>query len=448
MQPPARRATQSGMNEAESFATIDLDGGDLRVQGWPEPTPPPFGLQARGGSLRGPARLRAAAARALRAAGVPFVDRLDAPPIATPPGPALSRTEASLLHAWQLAVGHGLASGIPLSSRVHLACAAVANVRQPLLVITVDSGAEHVWRRALEANGLQQAAGVITVATAARAMHWLARRHDLLVVDSPELMPARALDVVLDGSPARWRFGFVGRPDARSLLRWAGSLGPLIGIVDSSRPPRCIELRVPLPDTEAAAHTAAWHTFLAAFDRFAALQPSAGFGTFVQQARGDPAQRPALSAWHEALRAASWHAHKAAVIAELLHRHRGERILVFTPDRASAYALSRQHLIAPVTAELPRAERQHAVDDFVAGSQRVLAGPRLLDLGVPDGIADVGILVGGGYGRDQRSARCLRVSPLGLVYELVSLGTVEVGRAQRWRGTPAGATAVVPGDRW
>lgn len=439
------------MNDAQPVV-IDLADGGLQVRNWPLPATAgntvtvPFGLHARDGVLRGPARLRSPTRRVLAAAGLPFRDLLDEPKVAAPPGPVLSRTEASLFGAWQLADHQGLASGIALASRVHLTCAAIGHIQQRLLVVTVDSGAEHVWRRALDVHGLPELATVTTVQNAARAMHWLGRRHDLLVVDSPELMPAHTLDAVLDGSPARSRFGFVGRPDARGLLRWSPGLGPLIGLVDSSRPPRCIELRVAMPEAAAAAHATAWHTFLAAYDRFAALQPDVGFGTFVQQARGDPVQRPALTAWHEALRLASWHGHKATVIAELLQRHKGERILVFTPDRASAYALARQHLIAPVTAELPRRERQQAVDDFVAGTQRVLAGPRLLDLGVPDGIADVGILVGGGYGKDQRSARCLRISPLGLVYELVSLDTVEVGRAHRWRGTAAAATAVVSGD--
>lgn len=109
-----------------------------------------------------------------------------------------------------------------------------------------------------------------------------------------------------------------------------------------------------------------------------------GLARSYKQAREDPEQRPALLAWHEALHLASWHAHKALLIADLLQRHRGERILVFTPDRASAYELARSHLIAPITAELPRTERQSTVDQFLDGTLRVLAGPRLLDLGVPN----------------------------------------------------------------
>jgi superfamily II DNA or RNA helicase len=181
---------------------------------------------------------------------------------------------------------------------------------------------------------------------------------------------------------------------------------------------------------------------------FVAAQPNGGFGTFVQQARGDPQQRPGLFAWHRALQLASWNRNKADAVAELLARHRNERVLVFTPDRRSTYELARTHLIAPVTAELPRRERQATLAAFAAGRLRTLAGPRLLDLGVPEGCADVGILVGGGYGRDQHDARCRRVAATGVVFELIALDTVEVGRAHRFGRSIAAATAVGHAGGW
>lgn len=431
------------MTDTDPEAFLDLVGGELRVRGWPPAMPPPFGLTARGGELRGQPRLRAAVRAGFAQAGVPFLDALAQPPLPAAPAAPLLRTEASLLANWRLSGHRGIAAGFPDESRAHLAAGAIAERAQQALVIVPDSAAAHRWRRDLHGAGHGEHARVETVADAAQRMPALARRHDLLVVDCPELMPGSPLAAVLDGSPACARLGCVGRPDARGLLRWAPGLGPLLGALDAGAPPRTLELRVPLPHRIAEAHAAAWHTFLAAFDRFAALQPGAGFGTFVQQARDDEAQRPALLAWHEALHLAAWHQHKATLVADLLERHRGERVLVFTPDRASAYELARTQLIAPLTAELPRAERGTLLDAFVTGELRVLAGPRLLDLGVPEGLADAGILVGGGYGRDQRAARCRRVSPAGIVYELVSHDTVEVGRAHRWRGSAADAVLVV-----
>src|SRR5690606_32093453 len=154
-------------------------------------------------------------------------------------------------------------------------------------------------------------------------------------------------------------------------------------------------------------------------------------------------QRPALRAWHEALRLASWHAHKAAVVADLLHRHRGQRVLLFTPDRATAYELGRTHLVAAITSEIPRAERHALLTAFAKGSLHTLAGPRLLDAGIAERTADVAILIGGGFGRDQRLSRRRRVRSSGIIYELVSQETLEVGRAQRFRDPGADAAPVV-----
>ncbi len=431
------------MSDVASMPRLDLVGGELSVRGWPPTEPPPFGLRTCGAELRGPARLRTAARRALELSGLPFHDCFEPPTLPPLPAPALLRTEASLLANWRLSGHQGLAAGFDQDGRRHLAHGALADRPHRALLVVVDTGAVHVWQTELRDTMQAERVTITTVAAAARMIRTLATCHDVLLVDTPELMPWPTLEAVLDGSPAGSRLGFVGRPDARGLLRWSPGLGPLLGVVLGSAPPPTLELRVPMPARTAEAHAEAWHTFLTAYDRFAALQPNVGFGTFVQQARNSEVQRPALLAWHAALRLASWHAHKATLVGDLLQRHRGERILVFTPDRQSAYELARTHLITPITAELPRAERQAAVDAFLAGTLKVLAGPRLLDLGVPEGLADVGILLGGGFGQDQRAVRRRRISPHGLIYELVSIDTVEVGRAHRWRGTTADAVAVV-----
>jgi superfamily II DNA or RNA helicase len=216
------------------------------------------------------------------------------------------------------------------------------------------------------------------------------------------------------------------------MTAWAG---PLLQMVRHADGPRHVELHLPLAAAERSEHDAAWHEFLVAYDRFAALRPGTGFGTFVQQARGEPAWRPALLAWHKARKVAAWNFAKAQAIAPLLARHRGASVLVFTPDRGSAYAIAREHLVAPVTAELPRGERSALLAAFARGTQKVLVGPRLLDLGVPAGRADVGIVVGGGFGLRERRVRNNRVAPSGVVYELVAEATAEVGRARRFEAS-------------
>lgn len=423
--------------------------GRLIVGCWPDELPVPFGLTPDGTRFVGPARLRRRVLAALRHAGVGCRDRTAIDPLPleylVPRHPGLEPDEAAIsaLAALRHADHMGLVVGLSDGARLALVDSLIRTTRQRGLVVVVDSAAEDRWHGGIERADLVDLCNVRRIGAAARDVHWLGARHDLLVIDAPELMPWPALEQVLDGSTATLRVGMPGRADARSFARWGAGLGPLVGVVDEQRTPRCHELRVPLPPAAREAYEAAWDQFLLAFDRFATLHPVASFGTFVEQARKDPKQRPALHAWHEALRLAAWHEPKAEVTGELLARHRHQQVLVFTPDRRTAYALAEEHLIHPITAEIPRAERRQALAAFADGSLRTLVGPRLLDLGVPDCSADVAILVGGGFSRNQRSARCRRVASHGIVYELVSLDTVEVGRAHRWRGAAADATAVV-----
>ncbi|HEX6811946.1 MAG TPA: helicase-related protein [Planctomycetota bacterium] len=407
--------------------------GRIVVHGWPAAVPPPFGLRDLGSHHEGPARLRWRVRQALDTARLPYRDETrqhEPAPSECRPDEGTDRPVAPALFALRLAACRGIFAGLSEATRVEVTKALCGSAPGQALVVVADSGAQHRWQRDL-------AVDVRTAAAAAADMHWLGSRHELLVVDAVESMPWPVVERVLDASAALARVAFVARNDWRLVSRLAAGLGPVVHVVDDVGGPSCHELRLPMPPAVEHAYAAAWSTFLGAFDRFAAARPGAGFATFVAEMRGDPLQRPALSAWHQALRLAAWHEHKAAAVGELLRRHRGQRVLVFTPSRAAAYELARDQLIAAVTAELPARERSELLDGFANGTLRALAGPRLLDLGVAEGCADVAILAGGGFGADQRRARCRRVGPRGVVYELVSLDTVEVGRARRWRGAVA-----------
>ncbi len=429
------------MTDPVATPELRLRGAELRVAAWPAGLPVPFGLRRDGGELRGPARLRHEVLLAARCAGLACRDtaaeamlrleRAAAPPAV--PGPL----PGAFVRAWELALHRGICAGLELAERTQFVVWAAARLGRRSLVVVVDSGVESAWQRALGPAPLAATGvDVRTVAQVGRAAHVFGDRYELFAVDAPEAMPGGLLDAWLDGSGALHRVGFVAAADAR-LLAWSARIGPLCASARARHAPACHELRIAMPVDVACAYATAWHTFLAAFDRFAAAHPQAGFGTFVERARREPAWRPAVLAWHAALRCAAWHEHKAQVVAQLLELHRGQRLLVFTPSREVAYELAERHLIPAVTAELPRAERDRLVAAFLAGRLPVLAAPRLLDRGLPEGCADAAILVGGGFGRDQRTARIARVAAGGVVHELVSLDTLEVGRANRWRETAA-----------
>lgn len=430
------------MDSASPPAILDLVRGQLRVRGWPHGVRPPFGLRSTGADRHGPPRLRWRVRQVLTDAKVPFVDQIATPAIRAERLPALPDPEPAVLPTWLAHGGRGIVVGLPEDERRDLVVGAVHRQRTRALVLVRDSGAGFAWTTSLRRCAPPEAFDVLTVSDAARTMHWHTRRHDLLVVDRPEQMPEGTLRAAIDSSAACCRLGLVDDARDGRVLDWSAGLGPVLAITTPLLGARRIELRVPLSRSERAEYARAWDMFLRAYDRFASLRPDAGFGTFVQKAREDPAQRDALLAWHRATRVAAWNASKAAAVADLLERHRGTRILVFTADRDSAYAISRAHGIAAVTAELRRSERDAALADFTAGRLCALVGPRLLDLGVPEGAAQVAVLAGGSFGRLQRSARCRRVAPGGVVYELVTEDTMEIGRARRFARADASPPAV------
>ena len=129
---------------------------------------------------------------------------------------------------------------------------------------------------------------------------------------------------------------------------------------------------------------------------------------------------------------------KRRALGSLLARYRDSRVLVFTADNDTGYAIAREHLVIPLTCDIGRREREEVLERFRRGELRTLVSARVLNEGldVPD--ADVAVIVGGALGERehvQRVGRLLRPSEgkRAVVYELVTRNTIEVGQARRRR---------------
>ena len=131
------------------------------------------------------------------------------------------------------------------------------------------------------------------------------------------------------------------------------------------------------------------------------------------------------------------------MLARILARHRGDRVLVFTEDNATVYRVAREHLIAPVTCDIGPAERDALFERFRDGRIRALVSAKVLNEGLDVPAADIAIVVAGRGGlieHVQRVGRVLRPAPgkRALVYELVVTGTADAGRAaRRWEALHA-----------
>ena len=161
-------------------------------------------------------------------------------------------------------------------------------------------------------------------------------------------------------------------------------------------------------------------------------------GTTSTIASRSTSGREALAAWRASRAVLAFPAAKRAALRDLLARHRDDRILVFTADNATAYAIARELLVVPITGDIRRAERALMLERFRSGDAPVLVSSQVLDEGLDVPEAEVAIIVGGtGSERRhiQRIGRVLRPRPgkRARIYELAVEATVEAGQVIRRR---------------
>ena len=129
---------------------------------------------------------------------------------------------------------------------------------------------------------------------------------------------------------------------------------------------------------------------------------------------------------------------KLAMVWELLVRHAGERIIIFTADNATAYEIGRNYLLPVLTHHTKSAERKNMLENFRTGACPVLVSSKVLNEGVDVPEANIGIIVSGGASvreHVQRLGRILRAKPgkKAILYELVNAGTSELNVLNRRR---------------
>ncbi len=121
---------------------------------------------------------------------------------------------------------------------------------------------------------------------------------------------------------------------------------------------------------------------------------------------------------------------------ELINKHRGERIIVFTAENDTAYEMGKKFFLPVLTHRTKVAERKEFLDKFRNGEYPALLTSKVLNEGVDVPEASVGIIVSGsGSVREhvQRLGRILRAQDgkQAILYELISEGTSEVNVSKR-----------------
>jgi superfamily II DNA or RNA helicase len=147
----------------------------------------------------------------------------------------------------------------------------------------------------------------------------------------------------------------------------------------------------------------------------------------------------ALKSWEEARRIAFNSKNKLKVLKELLEKHKGDKIIIFTRYNDLVYSISRIFLIPAITHKTDAKERKYILDGFKKGKFKAIVSSQVLDEGIDVPDANVAIIVSGtGSSREfiQRLGRILRPSKgkdTAILYELISKDTGEVKVSRRRR---------------
>lgn len=172
---------------------------------------------------------------------------------------------------------------------------------------------------------------------------------------------------------------------------------------------------------------------------------AAAFQDLIRRSAVDPAARQALQAHHQARLTALNAQAKIALVGELLHKHRDEKIIVFSEYNAIVEKISRHLLLPSITYKTPPRERRLVLEGFRAGRYSKLVTGRVLNEGVDVPDASVAIVVSGSAATReyiQRLGRVLRPKPTGaMLYELITRHTSESRTAARRRPRESGAAA-------
>ena len=175
------------------------------------------------------------------------------------------------------------------------------------------------------------------------------------------------------------------------------------------------------------------------------LTSGSDYQQLVIRSGSDPRAREALLAKERARQIVRTADRKVAVLADLLDRHDGDRVIVFAKTTDFVYRLSERFLRPAITHETATRERRMILDRFRSGTYSTVITANVLDEGVDVPAANVGIvLAGSGSQREftQRLGRILRPTDedeRALLYEVVCADTAEERVARRRRSISSDA---------
>ncbi len=365
------------------------------------------------------------------------------------------------LEAWRAAKGRGVVVLPTGAGKSHVALLAIDDRRRDALVIAPTLDLVRQWYDLLRVSfpvpvgvigGGDYQVAPLTVTTYDSAylhMEHLGSRFGLVVFDECHHLPGDAYALAARLCLAPYRLGLSATPE-RADGRHA-DLAELVGPEVYRRDIREMtgawlaeydveRVTVDLGPDERAAYNEARAVYLG-FVRRQGIRMSApdGWSQFVVRSSRSAEGRAAMQAYRRQRQLAFAAPSKLDYVEHLLHRHRGDRALLFTEDNATAYAIARRFLVPVITHQTRVTERSEILAGLADGTYGAIATSKVLNEGVDVPAANVAVIVSGNASvreHVQRLGRVLRKKPDGgraVLYELVAGGTSEAFVSSRRR---------------
>ena len=393
---------------------------------------------------------------------LPFTPQLDVQP---------RPYQREAVDAWLRASGRGIVVLPTGAGKTIVAFDAIARlgVRTLVVVPTIEllrqwrsGAAQHLTAPEAEVGAIgggERTRGPITIITYDSAAMPRRKLDDfgLLVFDEAHHLPAQSYRAIVAKCAAPWRLGLsatLERADGRH-EELNELIGPLVyergteelasqKHIAAYRERRVYVDLTPEEEMRYEALMAEWRWYLAT--RRSQLGDGPGmFAALIRRSGFDADARRALRAHHEARLVAMNASAKIAAIEELLRRHAGGKVLIFSEYVEMVDRVSTALLLPAITYRTPPAERRAILEGFRAGALTKLVTGRVLNEGVDVPDANVAIVASGSASMReyvQRLGRVLRPKPTeAQLYELISRRTTERNAARRRRPkrkTPAG----------
>jgi superfamily II DNA or RNA helicase len=364
------------------------------------------------------------------------------------------------LKAWWDAGGRGVVVLPTGTGKTHLANMAIERTGRPTLVVTPTIDLMNQWYDELLLSfggtiGLLgggyydiQPLTVTTYDSAYLNMERLGNRFGLIVFDECHHLPGPTYGLAATCAIAPYRLGLTATPERADNAHT--HLDQLIGPIvyrreitqlkgDYLAHYRVVKLHVQLSDDERLRYERARELYRGFVSEMGInmSEPNA-WGRFIFLAHRSPEGREAFLAYREQRELALAAPAKLNLLARLLERHNGDRVLIFTHDNATVYKIARQFLVPVITHQTKAKERREILLRFNAGTLPIVATSKVLNEGVNVPEANIAIVLSGsGSVREhvQRLGRVLRKvgEKQALLYEVITRGTAEEFTSSRRR---------------